>query len=113
LVLFAGYAVLSFDLYDRGSSRLDDRHEHHTADLFVQQLQELWDKVIVEHDDHAEEQTEKNKEKDEGSRDSILPPLRKDSFALVGHSMGGAVSLLFAHHRPNLVPHLLPPAVAR
>ncbi|ELR22423.1 hydrolase, alpha/beta fold domain containing protein [Acanthamoeba castellanii str. Neff] len=41
------------------------------------------------------------------SRDYRPPPLRTDGFTLVGHSMGGAVSLLVAHRYPDLVEKLV------
>jgi pimeloyl-ACP methyl ester carboxylesterase len=83
--------VLTFDLYDRGGSKLDDpSHERHSADLFVDQVRELWSEVVVHSDDN------------QASGDH-LPPLRTGGFTLVGHSMGGAVSLLVAHRYPDLV----------
>jgi pimeloyl-ACP methyl ester carboxylesterase len=91
------YAVLTFDLYDRGGSKLDDpSHELHSADLFVDQVRELWAKVVVQNDAET-------KKDNHASRDYTPPPLRTDGFTLVGHSMGGAVSLLVAHRYPDLV----------
>jgi pimeloyl-ACP methyl ester carboxylesterase len=99
--------VLSFDLYDRGGSRLDHpSRERHTGELFVDQVRELWETVVVaapaaDKGDHDGDDDEKEEEKRPHH-----PVLRKDSFTLVGHSMGGAVSLLFAHRYPDLVPVL-------
>jgi pimeloyl-ACP methyl ester carboxylesterase len=73
------FRVLTFDLYGRGNSSFTN--EKQTADFFNEQIVEVIDKThFMEH--HT-------------------------SFAMIGHSMGGAICLYFTSKYPEMVNALI------
>ncbi|KAL0480974.1 hypothetical protein AKO1_013619 [Acrasis kona] len=77
LIKSGSVRILRLDLYGRGHS--DAVSDPHTGELFVDQVQELLEKLN----------------------------LQNDKITLIGHSMGGCISALFTHKYPDKVERLI------
>ncbi|KAL9649557.1 hypothetical protein ABK040_003235 [Willaertia magna] len=98
------FKTLRYDTYGRGKS--SDPQELHTADLFVEQLFELIDQLILKKNNTLQNNLHLNEE-NSLQQNKKLNVEEKERITIVGFSMGGTIATCFTKKYPNLVNDLI------